>query len=299
MTFRKFWQLLGDTAVAWIEGDHAMFGAAIAFYTLLALSPFLVLVFLLAAPLALGTSTRIELLRRLGHAAGADVAKLIDDLLGNLSVHPPSGWKIAVFVALSFYLTTRLFTQVQAALNHLWKVPLPPQPGIVAMLRLFGLHRLIATAMVLAIGLLTLSVLAVPTADAAVLHWLGLHFPGLGVLNRLAQLGITSTLLTAFITSLYKLLPNARIHWKDALVGGAATALMLASSQALTSLYFGHDQPGAPFGTAGALLVLLLWLYYSAQVFFIGAQLTWFYANRFGSGITPRLAVGGEPATSA
>ena len=269
-----------------MEGDHALFGAAIAFYTVIALAPLILVMVGLAAPVFGEAATRAEILGRVHHAAGAEAAQLVGGILDGLRQHPPSGWHLVIGAALGFYLTTRLFTQTQVAINHLWGVPVPSAP-LGATLRMFGLHRLYATAMLLAIGLLTLIALAVPAILAALRRLVGIRVPS--PLEYLAQHGATTVLLALFIAALFKLLPNARIAWKDAFVGAAVTALLLALAQLAIALYFAHGDPEAGYGAGGALLVLLLWIYYSAQVFFVGAQLTLLYAQRYGSGIQPRL----------
>jgi membrane protein len=285
VTSRRFWRLLADTIVAYVEGDHALFGAAIAFYTVIALAPLILVVVGLAAPVFGETATRAEILGRVQHAAGSGAAQLVGGIIDGLRQHPLSGWHLVFGGALGFYLTTRLFTQTQVALNHLWGVPMPKAP-IGATLRMFGLHRLYATLMLLAIGLLTLIALAVPAILLALRRLVGIRLPG--VLDYLVQHGATTLLLAIFIAALYKLLPNARIAWRDAFVGAAATAVLLAIAQLGIAAYFAHGDPEAGYGAGGALLVLLLWIYYSAQVFFVGAQLTLLYAQRYGAGIQPR-----------
>ena len=285
MTSRRFWRLIADTFLAYVEGDHALFGAAIAFYTVIALAPLILVVVGLAAPVFGEAATRAEILARIRHAAGGEAAQLVGGIIDGLRQHPLGGWHLIFGGALGFYLTTRLFTQTQVALNHLWGVPVPSAP-LGATLRMFGLHRLYATAMLLAIGLLTLIALAVPAILAALRRLVGIRVPS--VLEYLVQHGATTVLLAMFIAALYKLLPNARIAWKDAFVGAVATSVLLAIAQLGIALYFSHGDPEAGYGTGGALLVLLLWIYYSAQVFFVGAQLTLLYAQRYGSGIQPR-----------
>jgi membrane protein len=290
MTLGKLGGLLRDTFLAYVEGDIAMMGAAIAFYTMLALAPLMLIIVALAAPVFGAADARMEIVRRIRAGAGPDVAGLVAGVIEHLHERPLSAWHIAIAGFFVFYLTTRLFTQTQAALNHLWQVPMPAQTGLATLLRAFGLHRLYATLMVLAIGLLTVLLMLVPAVEATLRRWIGFRFHGDDLVSTLVQWGVTAVLLTLFIGAIYRLLPNARIRWKDALVGGAATAVLLAASQALIGLYFAHDSPGAPYGAGGAMFVLLLWLYYSGQVFFIGAQLTALYARRFGSGVQPLQA---------
>jgi len=287
MSPRQFSRLIGDTLLAYVEGEHALFGAAIAFYTVIALAPLILVASALAAPVLGETTTRVEILSRVHQAAGAQAAELIGGIIDRLRAHPLTGWRVVIGGALWFYLTTRLFTQTQAALNHLWGVPMPSGSGLGATLRMFGLHRLYATALVIAIGLLTLVALAVPAVLAALRRWLGFHFRGDEMISHIAQHGASTVLLAVFIGALYKLLPNARIAWWDAFVGAVATAVLMAAAQIGIAIYFAHDDPQAGYGAGGALLLLLLWIYYSAQVFFLGAQLTLLYAQRHGSGIRP------------
>src|SRR5438552_7392537 len=189
MTSRRLWRLLADTFVAYVEGDHALFGAAVAFYPVIALAPLIVVGIGLAAPVFGEAATRAEILSRVHHAAGAQAAQLVAGIIDGLRQHPPSGWHLIAGGVLGFYLTTRLFTQTQVALNHLWGVPMPSGSGLGATLRMFGLHRLYATAMVLAIGLLTLIALAVPAILATLRHFVGVRFRGDQLLVYLAQHG--------------------------------------------------------------------------------------------------------------
>lgn len=303
MTAKDAWKLVRDSVIDFIDGDASMLGAALSFYTMLALSPLLIIVLALASPFYGRDELRQQVVGRIWTRVGPQAATLINNLFDHLgSVRENSGLATVVGLLLILYATTRLFLHLKESLNLLWGVPRPPPMPIRAQIRLFIRQRLVSALVLLLIGLLVVVVLVMPAVQAGMREWLGFELPGGDGLWQVGHKLASFGLLTLFFAILYKMLPDVAIEWRDVWVGAAGTALLFVLVQALIGVYFDQSRPGSPYGTAGSLFVLLLWVYYQSQVFFLGAYLTHRYATRYGasSAKTPRLpkpeAAVGTPA---
>lgn len=177
-----------------------------------------------------------------------------------------------------------VFGQLQDALNTIWEVMPRPGAGLAGLLK----DRLLSLTMVFGVGFLLLVSLVISAAMTALGTWLGGMFSDvmslLNTLNFLVSLGIT-TLLFALV---FKFVPDAKIAWKDVWAGAAITSLLFTVGKSLIGLYLGNAGIGSTYGAAGSLVVLLLWVYYSAQILFFGAEFTQVYADRYGSRLVPK-----------
>jgi membrane protein len=268
-----------ESVWAWID-DYAMsLGAAIAFYTIFSLAPILIIVIFVAG-LVFGEETaRAELMSQISQFAGEDAAGAVEGVLEEAS-RPGSG-----ILAMAFSLVvlvvgaTTVFTELRSALNRIWQVPDAPEGGIWAMLW----SRAIAFVLVLAVAALLLGLVAVSAVLSALGDVWSAYIGGWNIALRLLDLLVSFAILTILFALIYQYVPRADIAWSDVWLGAAVTAVLFIIGRYLIGLYLGTAGVGSGFGAAGSLVVLLMWVYYSAQIFLLGAEFTWVYAHRHGS----------------
>ncbi|HEV8096541.1 MAG TPA: YihY/virulence factor BrkB family protein, partial [Burkholderiales bacterium] len=183
-------------------------------------------------------------------------------------------------VALLFVGATSAFAELQTALDRIWRSPAVRQDtGLIELIR----SRLLSLGMVAAIGFLLMVSLAASAALAALGKWWGSWFGGWKILLDLVNEAVSFTMITALFALIYKVLPRVKIAWRDVWVGAAVTSMLFAIGKFLIGYYLGTSSLASGFGAAASAVLLLLWVYYSAQIFLFGAEFTWVYAHRFGS----------------
>ena len=273
------WRLLRDAASAWVDDYAASMGAALAFYTLFSLAPLLLIVISVAGLVFGEQAARGAILGQLSGLVGVQSAATIELLLASLN--RPAAGIIGTLVGVVTLLVgaTTVFGELQDALDRIWRAPKRTGNGLWALLR----TRLLSLGLVLGIGFLLLVSLVLSAGLAALDKWSAPWFGGWEVLAQVINFGLSFVLVAAVFAMIYKWMPRQRVGWSDVAVGAAATALLFTIGKTLIGLYIGRSGVATPFGAAGSLVVLLLWVYYSAQIFLLGAELTWVYTRRHGS----------------
>jgi membrane protein len=276
---RQQWQMIKAAVNAWVDDYAPSMGAALSYYTLFSLAPLLIIVIAVAGMVFGQQAAQGEIVVQLRGIMGVEGALAVEGILK--TAREPAKGVVATIVGIAILLVgaTALFAELQSALDRIWRVPAPPaQSGIWQLLR----TRLLSFGLVLGLGFLLTVSLVVSAALAALGKWWGGWFQGwelfLEGLNFVVSLGIF-TLLFAMI---YKIMPRANIPWRDVWTGAAVTALLFTVGKVLIGLYLGKSSLASGFGAAGSFVVLIAWVYYSAQIFLFGAEYTWVYANRHG-----------------
>ncbi len=277
---REYWPMLKQAVVAWNDDSAPSMGAALAYYTTFSLAPLLIIVIALAG-LAFGEeAARGEVFAQLAGLIGPQGARAVQDLLA--SANRPSSNILASIVGLVMLLVgaTSVFAELQSDLDRIWRAPALPQIfSVISVLR----SRLLSFGMVVAMGFLLLVSLVIGAALSALGQWGGTMIAGsadmLQALNTVVTFGITTLL---FATA-YRILPRVRIAWSDVWTGAVVTAILFTLGKYLIGLYIGRAGVSSSFGAAGSLIIVLLWVYYSAQIFLLGAEFTWVFAHRHGS----------------
>lgn len=280
LTWRELPSLLRQALVAWVDDRAPSLGAALSFYTLFSIAPLLLIVISLAGLVFGEAAARGAIVTQLNTLLGAQGAAAVQALLQGAQRHSASAWGAVVGTGLLLIGATSVFAELQSALDRIWQVtPTNRWPGWVQFLR----TRLLSFGLVLGVGFLLMVSLVISTALTAWGHWWAPMFGGWSTLLLLAN-GVVSLVLTsALFAMIFKFMPSARIAWHDVLLGATVTALLFTAGKSLIGLYIGQSGVLSGFGAAGSLVGLLLWVYYSAQVFLVGAELTWVFAHRWGS----------------
>jgi membrane protein len=276
---KEILQLFKTSADAWVDDKASMMGASLAYYTVFSVTPLLVIAIAISGLVFGKDAARGEIVHSISGLVGKQGGEAIQSLLQNAS-HPKTGLLATVIGLLTLAIgATGVFAQLQDSLNLIWKVKAKPVSVWKSLLK----ERLLSFAMVVAIAFLLLVSLVVSAALTVVGKFFAQSLPG-GTqlwqgLNLLLDLGV-GTVLFAMI---YKVLPDTQIQWSDVWTGGAVTAILFSVGKLLIALYLGNSGVASVYGAAGSFVVLLVWVYYSSQVFLFGAEFTRAYAVRYGT----------------
>jgi membrane protein len=271
-------RLLKESASSWSADYAPSMGAAISYYTLFSIAPLLIIVIAVAGMVFGDDAARGALFGQLAGLVGADGAKAIEELLE--AADKPEQGAVATLISVFVLLlgATTVFNELQNALDRIWRAPARAKSsGIWNLLR----TRLLSFGMVLGIAFLLLVSLVASAALAALgKFWL---FAGWEFLAHALDLVVSFALVTVMFALIYRYIPRVHVAWRDVWVGAAVTSLLFAVGKFLIGLYLGKSSVASAFGAAGSLVLVIVWVYYSAQIFLFGAEFTWVYAHAQGS----------------
>jgi membrane protein len=277
---RQLWVLIRNSVAAWVDDYAPSMGAALAYYTLFSIAPLLIIAIAVAGLVFGQEAARGEIVAQIQDLIGRDGAVAVQGLLKSAS--EPAKDIVATVVSLITLAigATTVFGELQSDLDRIWRVPPPTTVnGLWLVLR----TRLLSFGLVLGLGFLLLVSLVVSAAIAALGKWSNGLFEGWEAYFHVLNLSISFATTALLLALIYKLMPRARIAWRDVWLGALVTALMFEIGKFLIGLYLGKTSVASSFGAAGSLVVLLVWVYFSAQIFLLGAELTRVYAYEHGS----------------
>lgn len=288
MSFKSIVGMLGETINRFVADNAPRLGAALAYYTVISLAP-LLLVFVGVMGQVLGReAARGEIVGQIDETVGPQVAELVQQAL-EAAGQDNSGIVATVVGAVVLFIgATTVFVNLSGSLNAIWGVePVPGEGGLLHQVRNFFVNRLTTFAALLGIGFLLLVSFVVSAWIEAAAAFFADQLPvppgTLRLVNIVVSLGVV-TLLFAYI---YRTIPDVRLAWRDVFTGAFITALLFTLGKYVIGLYLGRSSVGSAYGAAGALIVLLVWIYYSSLIFFLGAEFTQVYALRRGSALEP------------
>jgi len=288
MTLADMRGLVKDSIAAWTADYASSMGAALSYYTIFSIAPLLVIVIAIAG-LAFGeAAAKGAIFEQLRGMVGDSGAAAVQGLVGSASKPAAS-----IFAAITGLVTmllgaTTVLGELQSDLDRIWRAPPVAKGGFWQLLR----TRALSFSMILVLGFLLLVSLVLSAAIVALGQWWGPWFGRLRWLLEAMNFTVSFVVVTALFAMIYKILPRVRIGWGDVAIGAAVTALLFTAGKFLIGLYLGHSGVSSGFGAAGSVIVLLVWVYYSAQIFLLGAEFTVLYAYRHGSlKDTPRPSV--------
>jgi membrane protein len=281
---KAIWGLLKDTFDEWNEDKASRLAAALAYYTVFSLAPLLIIAITIASLIFDQAAAEGQIVQQIQGLVGKDGAQAIQEMIRNAS-KPSSGGTIATIIGVATLLfgASGVFGQLQDALNTIWEVAPKPGRGVVGFIR----DRFLSFSMVLGTGFLLLVSLVLSTGLAALSSYFGNLLPGFDALWQIVNFVISFGVVTVLFALIYKVLPDAKITWGDVWIGAAITALLFTIGKFLLGVYLGNGAFGSTYGAAGSFVVILAWVYYSAQILFFGAEFTQVYAGKYGSNIKP------------
>ena len=279
MKSKEIFELLKETYNEWSEDKASRLAAALAYYTIFSIAPLLIIAIAVAGLVFGQEAARGQLDNQIQSLVGQQSAELIQTMVESAS--KPTSGIIATVLAIAAILfgASGLFGQLQDALNTIWEVEPKPGRGILGIIK----DRFLSFTMVLGIGFLLLVSLVLSALLSALDTYLTDLLPGSIYLLQILNFVISFGVITLLFAMIYKILPDVQIAWSDVWIGAAVTSLLFAVGKFLIGLYLGNSSAGSAYGAAGSLVILLLWIYYSAQILLFGAEFTQVYAKKYGS----------------
>jgi membrane protein len=279
MSPKRLWSLTQAAVSSWIDDYAQSMGAALAYYTMFSIAPLLLCAISIAGLVFNVETARGEIFNQLQQLMGPQGAQAVESLLASMS-EPSKGASGTIIGAILLLIgATTVFGELQDALDRIWRAPKRKNGGLWNLLR----ARLLSFGMVLGIGfLLIVSLLISAVLSALTQLWQPL-FSDWNTLAQILNFVISFVFITALFAMIYKIMPRVKVAWFDVWIGAAVTALLFTIGKFLIGLYIGKSGLTSGFGAAGSLVAMLVWVYYSAQIFLLGAEFTWVYANWFGS----------------
>lgn len=275
------WSILRDAGRAWVDDRASTLGAALAYYTMFSVAPLVLIVVAVAGAVFGEHAATGEVQAQLAQVVGEEGARTIQSLIDHVSAPGRGTLATVVGIGVLLFGATTVFSELQSALDRVWRAPpAPPEHGVWLWLR----ARLLSLAMVLVIGGLVMVSILESAALGALRHW-GRPLLGESMLafTRGADFAVSLALVTVSFALVYKWMPRVRLLWRDVWIGALMTALLFNLGKTLIGVYIGSSGITSPFGAAGSLVAFIVWVYWSAQIFLYGAEFTRVYACRQGS----------------
>jgi membrane protein len=287
MALPEVTRLVRQTLAAYNADDGPLLSGAIAFYTLLSMAP-LALVAVWLTGLFLGEEAAMSwVVATLGQAWGAEAASVAASMIEHIRVGTRNPIGLMLGTAVLLYGASKVFVSLQAALNTIWNVREKPRLTLRGRVKGLVRKRLLSFAMILMVGGTLMTAMLLRAALVTIHRMSDTVIPFPTAAWRIIDLGVGLTLVTVLFVIIFRLLPDAKIAWRTTIMGAAITAVMFNLGSYLISFYFAYAGTTTVQGAAGSVVAILLWVYFSANVFFLGAELTGQIADRYGGGIQP------------
>jgi membrane protein len=283
MEWKAGWPLLKDTVKKWQEDDVLELGAALSYYTVFSLAPLLFIAIAIAGLVYGHDAVQGRLVAEIRGLIGQQGAEAVQTMLAHTWRKGSNGLATLIGVVTILFGASGVFSQLQSSLNRIWEVTPRPRQGIRGLLKV----RALSFGMVLGIGFLLLVSLIISAALTALSTYAIGLLPSLKVLFTVLGFVVSFAVITLLFAMIFRFLPDAEISWREVWVGSVVTALLFEVGKFLIGLYLGKSSVASAYGAAGSLVVILLWVYYSSQILFFGAEFTQVYACRFGHEIEP------------
>ena len=273
---RALVRIFGQALKAWWNDNVLRLGASVAYYTLFAIAPILLVVMAVAGSVFGAEAVRGEIVGQIDGLVGVEGGRAVQALLQG-AARRDDNVLVAAIGGITFVLAAcGAFLGLQSAMNTIWKV----EPSPEGHLQAFLLDRLRSFGLVVALGFLLMVSLAASAALEALSAWLSYWAPAMPVLLNLLNVMVSLAGTTALFGLLFKYLPDVELKWADVATGALVTALLFAVGKQIIGLYLGQSGTASSYGAAGSVLVLLLWVYYTSQIVLVGAEFTRLYALR-------------------
>jgi len=281
---RTTWDVLKQTTLNFFQDDSFSDASSIAFYTIFSLPAILIISLSVGATVYERDVVQEELINQVGRMIGKESASDIEQILVNAALDSRGTFAKIVGIATLIFSATTVFISLQTSLNKIWGIKPKPERGIVKYI----IDRLLSLAMVISIGFLLLVSLVMDTALMVIQNSLSEVLAGRTLyLVTAMNIAVSLALITLVFAILFKVLPDARIKWKDVWIGSLVTTVLFAAGKYLIGFYLGNSSVNSAYGAAGSLVIILIWVYYSTVIFLFGAELTSVYAEKLGRDIQP------------
>lgn len=282
MNLKAIFGLVRDTFKDWSEDKAARLGAALAYYTIFSIGPLLLIAVAIAS--FVFADAQGQIVGKIQGVVGKESADVIAQTMTNANKGGANIFATIIGIVTLLLGASGVFGQLKDALNTIWEVQPKPGQGLLATLR----ERFLSFTMVLGTGFLLLVSLVVSAAVAALSDFLRSILPGGDIIGFIISIVTSLLVVTLMFMLLFKFLPDVKIAWSDVWIGGLVTAILFLVGQFALGLYIGSGAVGTSFGAVGSLVIILVWIYYSTQILFLGAEFTQVYTNKYGSHVRPK-----------
>ena len=277
-------KLFKTTFKEWNQKDPFRQSAVIAYYAIFSIPGLLVLIITFTGYFFGKEAVNQNILAQVASTMGADTAVQIKEMLANASQTKSTVWGSIIGIITIFAGATGVFVELQKTLNTIWQVKVVPQKGILLFLK----TRLFSFGLILAIAFLLLISLVISTALAAISDWIKVDSSGvIAIIFTILNFTFSLIVISILFALMFKILPDAKIKWKHVWLGSLVTGLLFTIGKTALAFYFGKAQPAAGYGTAGSVILILLWVSYSSMILFFGAEFTATYANMYSGKVLP------------
>ena len=278
-------QLIKQAVSDFFADNAPRYGAAIAYYTIFALAPVLLIVITVAGLIVGENVVRDELLSQIGGLIGRDGAAAVGAILERAGKRDAGLFATILGIGGLVFAATGAFLELQSALNMIWRVRVTSVPGI----NVNGIvkRRVRSLGLVVSIGFLLLVSLTVSSGVRIAISWMSDMVPAMQAFVTVVDQALSLLISSVLFGLLFRVLPDVHLRWRDVGVGAFATAVLFAIGQRLIGVYLGNSTLASPFGAAGTIVIILVWVYYSAQIVLLGAEFTRLYAEREGKRAAP------------
>ncbi len=279
---KAFFELVKETFTEWNQDRVPLLAAALAYYTAFSLAPLIIIVVVIMGVVFSESEVQNQMIDQVDSLVGSDAAGVLDSMVENMAASD-QGFLSSLFGFGALLVgALGIFNNLQTTLDIIWDVDHVKREGGV---RRFVKDKLLSFGMILIIGLLLLVSLVLSTVLSFMHGYLIDILAGYTILLRLGNELVAFAITTLLFMTIYKILPHAEIQWRDVWIGAAVTALLFTLGRVGLSLYLSNSAPASAYGAAGSFVLILLWVYYSAQIILLGAEFTQVFARRYGSRI--------------
>lgn len=283
---KKLFEIFKLTFQKWQEDDVSQLAAGLAYYTIFSLAPLLIIAITVAGFIWSRSSVETQVLSQLQAVLGKNGADLIKTLLENVTGNLNKGVFASMIGVLALIFgSINIFNQLRNTLNTIWDIRVEKQQGFWKSIKSILLDNILSFGMVMGVGFILLVSIIINTGLSMLNKTLSNIYFLPDFLTALINFVVSLTIITIILAFLFKYLPETEVAWKDVLLGCFITSVLFILGNYAISYYLGYSSIGVTFGAAGSLAVFLVWVYYSAQILFFGAEFTQVYANKFGSRI--------------
>jgi len=276
-----------QTYQGWKADNGSRLAAALTYYTLFSLAPMLIIAIGVAGLIWQRQAVQDQVLSQIQGLVGSQGRTFMAGVLNSASKPAQGIFATIVGIVTLIFGAMGVFNELHNSLNTIWDIPAKKISGVWASVKEVIVNRFLSFTMILGIGFILLVSLVISTGITALGNWIGALLPFHEVILQIINLVISLGIITVLFALIFKVLPDAEIAWRDVWVGAFVTAVLFTIGKTVIGLYLGSSAVGTTFGAAGSLVLLLLWVYYSAQILFFGAEFTQVYANTLGSKIVP------------
>lgn len=278
------WNILKDTAIGFSDDKGLKLSASLSYYTAFSMAPLLLLIISLAGAFFGEEAIEGKIFLELNGLIGSEAAVQVQEIIRNLRLSGKTTMSLVIGAITLVVGATTVFAEIQDSVNIIWRVKAKPKKGWLKVIK----DRLLSGSIIIGLGFLLIVSLIINGAVAALNDLLNSYFPDLAVVViSIINFIISFIVITLLFGVIFKVLPDAKIAWKDVRAGAFFTACLFMLGRYLISLYIETTAAGSPYGAAGSIIVIMLWVYYTAAILYLGAEFTRIYADHVGARIEP------------